>query len=372
MGDPDIELPIGPEGNHHITIDSDNVVHLPGVDGDAVVRPDDDGGWDFGYNPPTGGNIDINNDGIAIDGDDVISLPDWLWEEDHHTIDIDGGEIEIHDDHISINDDYGNDQIHIDHEGIRVDLDGGWEAVVDIQGDGGVNIHHKNPNAQWPSYQIDLDEKGDIVVRVEDKDGDLIQIINQKPGQEIELPLYGANGESVVIEPDGTVHMPGPGGDAIAKPDGEGGWDFTQTPPDGNGGIHIDGDGIHHGDGSVEIPDWIWNPDFDKPGDDISLPDWWPDDVLPELPDRPDRPGKPGWLDWLEKLWDKLDQIIDKFPNVIDIIDGLPGGDPGDLLDWLGDILIDKLGGAIGKLVGKLLKKLAGVDQEVQPCSSGS
>ena len=104
---------------------------------------------------------------------------------------------------------------------------------MDIQGDGGVNIHHKDPNAPWPSYQIDIGEDGNLVIRVEDKDGDLIQIINQKPGQPIELPLYGGNGDSVVIDGDGTVHMPGPGGDAIAKPDGEGGWDFGQTPPDG-------------------------------------------------------------------------------------------------------------------------------------------
>ena len=165
------------------------------------------------------------------------------------------GEIEINDDGIIIRDDDGH-SLELGHEGIGVDLDGGWEAVVDIQGEGGVNIHHQDPNAPWPSYQIDIGEDGNLVIRVEDKDGDLIQIINQKPGVPIELPFTG-NGDSVVIDGDGTVHIPGPGGDAIAKPDGEGGWDFGQTPPDGGNGIVIDGDGIHHGDGHVEIPDWI-------------------------------------------------------------------------------------------------------------------
>ena len=250
------------------------------------MRPDSDGGWDFGYNPSSGDGIVIDKDGIAtIDGDDIISIPEFMWDDsDVDKIDLEGGgEVEIHDDHISINDDHNNSIINIDHEGIRVDLDGGWEAVVDIS-DGtnnGVNIHHKDPNAEWPSYQIDIGADGQVVVKVLDKDGDLIQVINQKPDQIIELPLYGGTGESIVIDLDGTVHMPGPGGDAIAKPNPDDGtWDFGQTPPDGDGGIIIDNDGIHHGpdfDDVISIPDWIWDEDGHRPDGD--------------RPDRPDRPS---------------------------------------------------------------------------------
>ena len=308
------------DGGGTIHIDEDGTINLPGKDGDAVARPDSEGGFDFGYNPSSGdGEIIINNDGIQMpDQDDVISLPDWIWDEDVNRPEIielpDGdGEIEFNDDGITIRDDEGH-SINIDHEGIRVDLDGNWEAVVDIS-DGennGVNIHHKDPDSEWPSYQIDIGQDGNLVIEVLDKDGERIQLINHKPGQEIDLPLYGADGDQIHIDGDGTVHMPGPGGDAIAKPDGEGGWDFGQTPG-GDGGIIIDNDGIHHPDFDdvISIPDWVVDPDLDRPDpdldpdldpdrpgrpdrpdDDISLPDWWPEDDRPIFPDgdRPDRP----------------------------------------------------------------------------------
>ena len=107
------------------------------------------------------------------------------------------------------------------------------------------------------------------------------------------------------------------------------------------------------------MPDWITDPDVDRPDpdhdDDISLPDWWPDNDRPELPDLPGKPDKPGGI--FDKLQDILDKISLLPDGILDIIGA--GGDFIEILDIIGDILIDKLPGSIGGAIGKILKKIA-------------
>ena len=134
---------------------------------------------------------------------------------------------------MSLVDGDGQDIVDIDGDGIHVDLKGDWEAVVDIEGHGGVVVSRGDEDEK---YYLTIGDDGLIDIVVEDSDGNIIKIIDQKPGETIDIQLDG--GGTIHIEADGTINLPGKDGDAVARPDAKAALTWVQPAQRWRGDHH--------------------------------------------------------------------------------------------------------------------------------------
>ena len=101
-------------------------------------------------------------------------------------ISIDGGQIEVHDDHMSLVGSDGGDIADIDGDGVHVELKGDWEAVIDIEGHGGVVVSRDDTDER---YYLNVGDDGLIDVIVKDSEGNVIEITTRSQARPLIFTL---------------------------------------------------------------------------------------------------------------------------------------------------------------------------------------